>query len=154
MESAQPFEIWFEPLLAFRNMHELTRSNLSVNKKFERADNGIGYRLYNGFTNLFVQFSRKVEYVASPDWFYNVEYPRENERGYNFHEDLYRPGYFKLKLAKGNSVIVSSGLEEVNSQKLSVFFNKTIKNNLLMNSVDNYLENAAQLQSPLRTGRF
>src|SRR5580698_953629 len=36
-----PFEMRFDPFLAFRNVHSLSHSNLYANKKWEKAGNGI-----------------------------------------------------------------------------------------------------------------
>lgn len=143
MEADEPFKLMLEPLLAFRKIHTLTRSNLAANKKFERIENGVKFKLYGGFNNLCIQLSRKVEYVPVPDWFYNIEYPLEQERGYSYQEDLYRPGYFKLRLKKGDAFVISAGLEEVGTRTLNPLFNKEFKSRKELNSMDTMLESAA-----------
>jgi predicted glycogen debranching enzyme len=143
-EGSEPVEFWFEPYLAFRNIHELTKANLYASKKFEKASNGVKMRLYSGFSNLYMQFSKKVEYISVPDWYYNVEYPVERERGYDFREDLFRPGYFKLNLKKGDVLYLTAGLEEINPTKISVLFNKETKSNITLDSPVKCLENAAE----------
>lgn len=42
--------------------------------------------------------SSSGEYAASPDWFYGMRYPAEEERGLNPWEDHFLPGSFRVKL--------------------------------------------------------
>ena len=99
-KATAPFELRLDPFLSYRNIHSLSKANMHGNKKSEKVDNGLAYKLYDEFTNLFMQFSRKPDFVAAPDWYYNIEYSREQERGYDYQEDLFTPGYFKIKLKK------------------------------------------------------
>jgi predicted glycogen debranching enzyme len=101
----------FKPFLAFRNMHSLSKANLFVNSKYRTVSNGIGTRLYDGYPELFMQFSKKNEFVPVPDWYYNIEYLKELHRGYDYLEDLFVPGYFELSLDPGESIIFAAGTE-------------------------------------------
>jgi predicted glycogen debranching enzyme len=139
-----PFEMRFDPFLAFRNVHSLSHSNLYANKKWEKAGNGISCKLYNEFTNLFLQFSRKVDFVSTPDWYYNVEYSREQERGYDYKEDLFSPGYFKIKVKKGDQLIFSAGTSEISPRKLTHLFERELKNRNPLNNFNDCIQNAAE----------
>jgi predicted glycogen debranching enzyme len=83
------------PFLAFRNVHRLSKQNIFVEKKYEKVGNGIKVRMYLGYTDLFLQLSRTNDYTHVPEWYYNIEYQEEMERGYEYQEDLYVPGYFE-----------------------------------------------------------
>jgi predicted glycogen debranching enzyme len=48
-----------------------------------------------------------------------VEYPKEQERGYASNEDLYVPGYFEFNIKKGESVVFSAGLSEIDTKTLA-----------------------------------
>lgn len=137
-----PFELRFDPFLSFRNIHTLGKVNMNGHKKTGKADNGASYKLYDGFSTLFLQFSRKPDFVAAPDWYYNIEYTREQERGYDYKEDLYTPGYFKIKLKKGDSVVFSAATSEIAPRKLSHLFEREIKSHHPLNNFSDYLENA------------
>ncbi|MEW6446572.1 MAG: amylo-alpha-1,6-glucosidase [Bacillota bacterium] len=51
--------------------------------------------------------SSSGEYTASPDWFYGMRYPAEEERGLNPWEDHYLPGSFRVKLpAEAEKLVV------------------------------------------------
>lgn len=139
-----PFEMRFDPFLAFRNIHGLSKANMDGSKKSVKVDNGLAYKLYNGFANLYIQFSRKLTFIAAPDWYYNVEYAREQDRGYDYKEDLYTPGYFKIKLKKGDSVIFSAGTSDISPRKLNHLFERELNSRTPLNNFNNCLENAAE----------
>ncbi|MFH0761663.1 MAG: amylo-alpha-1,6-glucosidase [Bacteroidota bacterium] len=102
-----------KPFLAFRNIHALSKVNLDINKKIDSCRNGIVVRLYSGYPKLFIQTSRKMEFVPAPDWYLKIEYLKEQRRGYDYQEDLFVPGFFQIEIKPGESVILSAGLEEL-----------------------------------------
>lgn len=110
-EGSEKIILRFKPFLAFRNIHALSKANLFVNSKYKTVPNGIGTRLYEGYPELFLQFSKKNEFVPVPDWYYNIEYMKELHRGYDYLEDLFVPGYFELSVKPGESVIFAAGTE-------------------------------------------
>ncbi len=75
-------------------------------------------RLYEGLPGLYMQFSKDVEYVHVPDWYYNIEYMEEQKRGYDYKEDLFVPGYFECQIRKGESLIFSASTEEIKTASL------------------------------------
>ncbi|MFA6922832.1 MAG: amylo-alpha-1,6-glucosidase [Bacteroidales bacterium] len=143
-EAQSPIKIKFKPLLAFRNVHSLTKANVNVDKKFEEIENGIKLRMYLGYSYLHMQFSKKAEFVPSPDWYYNVEYMEERERGYDYQEDLYIPGYFELSMKKGESVVFSAGLSKAVPSKLSAIFKNDESKRIPRNSFENCLLNSSE----------
>lgn len=64
------------------------------------ADNGIKTCMYAGYPDLYMQFSKPNDFVFVPDWYRGIEYPKEQERGYEYTEDLYVPGYFEMNIKK------------------------------------------------------
>jgi len=143
-EAQQPVTLQFRPLLAFRNIHQLTSSNLAANTRVYYIDNGIKMRLYEGFPYLSMQFSRKPEFVKVPDWIYGVEYLEEQRRGYDFKEDLFVPGYFELTMDAGESIVFSASVEETNPRGLKARFSNVLKEKVPRDSFRNCLLNAAQ----------
>lgn len=134
----------FKPFLAFRNVHTLTHANVDVNSKYEKVENGIRMKLYNGFSHLYMQFSKDAEYVHVPQWYYNIEYWKDQQRGYPYVEDLFVPGFFELPVKKGDSVIFSAGIEEVNPVSLKRFFTTEVRKRVPRDSFYNCLVNSAQ----------
>lgn len=138
------FEMNFYPMTAFRNTHTLCRSNHEIDKKTYQVENGIRMKLYPGFDNLYIQTSRKSEFIQNPDWYYHVVYNQEKERGYNHSEDLYCPGFIRLKMKRGDKLILFAGLEEASVPKLRGLLNEEYKNMPPMQNFRTYLEHAGE----------
>ena len=143
-ESRSQFSLQFHPFLAFRNIHSLGSININANKRSENIQNGIKLKMYHEYSHLFLQFSKKPEFISAPDWHYNNEYKKEQERGYGYTEDLYCPGYFTVTLKKGDRLIFSAGLDEIGPRKLKTLFDAELKNNLPINNFRDCLEKSAK----------
>jgi len=134
----------FKPFLAFRNIHHLSKANMFANTKYKRADNGVSLKMYDGFPDLFMQCSKKPEFVPAPDWYYDIEYLKELERGYDYLEDLMVPGYFEIPIKKGESIIFAAGTSETKAVSLKQRFTKELKKRNVRTSFSDFLKNAAE----------
>jgi predicted glycogen debranching enzyme len=134
----------FKPFLAFRNVHSLSKANLYANSKYIPVKNGIKMKLYEGYPDLYMQFSKAVDFVPVPDWFRNIEYIKEQERGYDYQEDLLVPGYFELPIKKGEVVFFSASTVEKSPVSFKKLYNFELKRHIPRNSFINCLLNAAQ----------
>ncbi|MDR2908074.1 MAG: amylo-alpha-1,6-glucosidase, partial [Bacteroidales bacterium] len=145
-EAHSETKLIIKPLLAFRNIHQLSKANNDVNTSFEEVANGISTTMYNVYPRLFMQLSKKAEYRHHPDWYYNVEYQKELERGYEGLEDLYRPGTFEMDIKKGESIYFAVGLEEIQkpSTTLKKMFADETKIRIPRDSFEGCLKNAAR----------
>ena len=141
------------PLLAYRSIHALTRSNLEANNKFKPVKNGAAWCMYEGYSTLYFQLSKEGEYVHNPHWHYNLEYPRERERGYDSQEDLFVPGFFDIKLNQNESVVISIGLEENAPGGFKSAFTREVSKRFVRNNYENCLRNAADQFLISRKGR-
>lgn len=141
-----------KPFLAYRNIHALSKANMMANTKYREVENGIRSKLYNAFPALNMQVSKKNEFVASPDWYYNVEYGEERNRGYDFQEDLFVPGYFEFPIKKGESVVFSASLDAVATGGLKAKFRKLVAERAPRNSFEHCLEYSAS-QFIVRRGK-
>ena len=143
-EAHSPTKLRFKPYLAFRSVHFMTKANESANTSFDRVQNGIKVRLYDNYSPLFMQFSKKVKYIHNPNWYYGIEYSKEKSRGYDYKEDLFVPGYFELSIKQGESIVFSAGLKEISAARLKSLFNKEVEVRIPRDSFENCLVNAAQ----------
>jgi predicted glycogen debranching enzyme len=151
-EAHSPTRLQFRPFLAFRNIHMLSKANLYVNRHFDEVPNGITLKLYDGYPNLYMQFSKKNEFVPVPDWYYNIEYMEEQRRGYDFKEDLYVPGYFEMSMKTGESVIFSASTARETPAGLKKKFDAEKDLRIPRDSFRNCLDNASE-QFLLRKGK-
>lgn len=153
LEASEPMKLQIRPFLAYRNIHELTHSNLAANTKVDFIENGVKTRLYDGFPSLKMQFSTKVEFVPVPDWYLGVEYLEEQKRGYDYSEDLFTPGFFELDAKEGDVIVFSASTKEEKTSGLKIKFTKTVAGKIPRNSFVNCLRNAAQQFIEKRHGK-
>ncbi len=143
-EAQSPVTLRLLPLLAFRNYHKLSEANVYANKKYTDVANGIKTRIYSGYSDLYLQTSKQADYVSNPDWYYRFEYLKEQERGYDFQEDLFAPGFFEVQLKAGEQVIISASLEEMNPRSMKSQFDKEITLRVPRSNFENCLINSAK----------
>lgn len=133
----------FRPFLAFRSVREYTHENNSFNREYREVQNGISTSMYAGYPELYMQFSKQVDFQFMPDWYRGIEYMKEQERGYDFNEDLYVPGYFELPIEKGESVVFSAGVSEIETNKLLEIFQAEVDDRTPRDNFRHCLKNSA-----------
>ena len=134
----------FRPFLAFRSVKELTYANGNLNQNYTVVPNGIKMCLYPGYPELFMQFSKKVNFVFDPKWYYGIEYSKEQERGYPYKEDLFVPGYFEVPIRKGETIVFSAGDSQVATTRLKTLYETEVSVRTPRTSFYNCLKNSAQ----------
>ena len=153
VDAHSPTTLEFRPFLAFRDSNELCIANSNINPTMTAVDNGVSCCLYNGYPTLFMQLSRKPEWVDSPNWYNGIEYVKDLERGVPYCEDLYVPGYFRVNIKKGESVIFSAGISEVSPRSLNKMYEKEIASRTCRTSFFNCLKNSAKQLYLKKDGR-
>ena len=143
LESGSPTTLRFRPFLAFRSVNELTHENPLANPNMDDCENGRVNRMYPGFPSLYMQFSKAVEYHHDPQWYKDIEYRKERERGYAFKEDLLVPGYFELPMKKGESVIFAAGVTECKTGMLKTVWKKEMERRIHREDMFSTLKNSA-----------
>ena len=117
----------FRPFLAFRSVRQFTHENMTASREYSQVDNGIKTCMYAGYPDLYMQFSKKNEFIFMPDWYRGIEYPKEQERGYASNEDLYVPGYFEMPIKKGESIIFAASTSQAKSSSLKKMFDAEVE---------------------------
>ncbi len=133
----------FHPFLAFRSVRQFTHENSTASRDYSLVDNGIKTCMYAGYPDLFMQFSKKNEFVFQPDWYRGIEYPKEQERGYASNEDLYVPGYFEMSIRKGESIVFAASTSEIKTHGLKTLFDKELASRTPRDNFFHCLVNAA-----------
>ena len=133
----------FRPFIAFRSVRQFTHENSTASRAYDEVDNGIRTCMYAGYPYLYMQFSKKNEFIFNPDWYRGIEYPKEQERGYASNEDLYVPGYFEMPIKKGESIVFSASTSEIKTGKLSKLFEEEVESRAPRDNFFHCLVNAA-----------
>ena len=133
----------FRPFLAFRSVRQFTHENMTASREYQIVDNGIKTCMYAGYPDLYMQFSKKNEFIFMPDWYRGIEYPKEQERGYASNEDLYVPGYFEMPIRKGESIVFAASTSAAKSSQLKKLFDDEVALRLPRDNFYNILVTAA-----------
>ena len=144
VDAHSPTTLQFRPFLAFREANALCIENGNIDGTMTPVNNGVSCCLYNGYPTLYMQVSRKPEWVNEPNWYNGIEYVKDLERGVPYCEDLYVPGYFQVNIKKGESIIFSAGTSEINPRQLSALYKKEHDSRTRRTSFYNCLKNAAK----------
>lgn len=105
-------KLLIRPMLAYRDFHGLTSENVFLQVRTYPAKNGFKIQPYEGMPPIYIQTNGVFEFFPAPNWYKNVEYAREIERGFPATEDLFCPGMFEIEFNKGDKVIVTASTEE------------------------------------------
>ena len=133
----------FKPFLAFRSVREYTHENTVASREYHEVENGIKTCMYAGYPDLFMQFSKKNTFVFEPNWYRGLEYPKEQERGYDANEDLYVPGYFEMNIKRGESIVFSASIKEFTTKGLCQLFEDEVNERSPRDNFFHCLVNAA-----------
>lgn len=142
-DAHSPTKLRLRPFLAFRSVRQFTHENSTASRDYQPVSNGIKTCMYAGYPDLYMQLSKKNEFVFAPDWYRGIEYPKEQERGYASNEDLYVPGYFEVDMKKGDSIVFAASTSEYKSSQLSKLFEKEVSLRLPREDFYNCLVGAA-----------
>jgi predicted glycogen debranching enzyme len=133
----------FRPFLAFRSARQYTNENAVASREYQEVENGIKTCMYAGYPELYMQFNKKNTFHFEPDWYHGIEYPKEQERGYDFREDLYVPGYFEVDIKKGESIVFSAGISDTSPRQLKRVFDEEVADRTPRDSFYHCLKNSA-----------
>ena len=133
----------FKPFLAFRSVRQFTHENAVASREYHEVENGIKTCMYAGYPDLFMQFSKKNTFIFEPNWYHGLEYPKEQERGYDANEDLYVPGYFEMNIKKGESIVFSASTQAFKTKELCKLFQEEVDERSPRDNFFHCLVNAA-----------
>ena len=106
-------------MVAFRDYHGLTHENQAFKADYKILTNG-GVRLQPYEKHLPMYLFHNAQTMDNASfWYKNMEYPRENERGLESHEDHFSPFALHFDLNKGINCHIVASTNEYN--KLDVY---------------------------------
>jgi len=107
-EVAEPLEFVLRPFVALRDFHTLQKSYA----RLCCASEGAGLLVRHdspGSCELFLS-CQFAEFERDPQWWFNFLYRRDRERGQEFLEDLWAPGFFKYRIEGRTEVVMWANL--------------------------------------------
>lgn len=126
-DAHSPVTLRLRPYLAFRRADSLTHENYQALRDYKKVSGGISTTMYENYPKLYMQLSKKNEFVFNPNWYKGLEYYKEADRGYECIEDLYVPGYFEIQCKKGDEIVFAASLEETKPSQLRKTFDEEVE---------------------------
>jgi predicted glycogen debranching enzyme len=120
LDAENGFTLHLSPFIAMRDFHSLRKANDNIRSEYS-FQNGMFELKFNSHPNSLYANISKGDFVSQQDWHYNFEYLEELDRGLDFREDLFKPGYFKVNLNKGDKVVITFSTNPITRDCLSVF---------------------------------
>ncbi len=103
----EPVSLEILPLMSFVDYHAIRREDDAVDQSYIATQNCVWMRPENDLPEIF--FNHNASSVnRTGDWYHNFEYPVEEERGFDFHEDLFQPFSLDFDLLKEPAVMIVS----------------------------------------------
>jgi glycogen debranching enzyme len=102
------------PLIAFRGYHDLTHANPAIDGTLRESPGSVSIQPYGDLPRLWFCHDASA-LTHTGQWYFNFEYPIEQERGFDFHEDLFCPFQLELELSAGKPGCLSASLNEAAS---------------------------------------
>ena len=113
LKSGPQCELQVRAFVAPRSYHSTQHANADFNQHLEiSADkNAISMRPYNAQPP--IHLASGGRFCPDGNWYYDFQWPIERERGLDFSEDAFCPGYFCLPLEIGAPQLVVASTNEI-----------------------------------------
>ncbi len=102
------FDFSIRPLAALRDFHSLQNSKAVI--KFEKRTECIVIHHDSPDSYKLLLSCPDIAFEPDPQWWYNFLYRAEKERGQDFTEDLFSPGYFKCSIDSPARIVLLASL--------------------------------------------
>ncbi|MEL6132737.1 MAG: glycogen debranching enzyme N-terminal domain-containing protein, partial [Bacteroidota bacterium] len=103
LEGNLPIRLSLKPLYNPRDYHALGKRSTSINTAYTFEGDTFYTLAQPSLGPLFIHVP-DASFAPDPHWYFNFEFPEEQERGMEAVEDLFTPGQFELSLQKGQCV--------------------------------------------------
>jgi predicted glycogen debranching enzyme len=101
-------ELEVRPLIAFRDYHAITHGNHALNPRLDVQQGMVVVAPHEALPNLYLSHNA-VAVESGAGWYFNFEYDRERERGFDYREDLFNPVLMRFEIsANGSARILAS----------------------------------------------
>ncbi len=111
--SIPPLTLRIKPLLAYRHFHRLMHKNNNVQQALQVQSDGISILPYDHMPALHMKGKGNLQIDTTFDWYHDVEYFVEAERGFPANEDLFKPAFFDFSLKLNEPIYLAASTDEI-----------------------------------------
>jgi predicted glycogen debranching enzyme len=113
------------PLLAFRDYHSTLRRNDALDRAYRAYPGGITVQPYPSLPALHLSHT-PAQARPTGDWFYNLEFAIERERGLDFQEDLFNPCTLSFDLSQRPQAAIIAATCRLDAERAPQFRDREI----------------------------
>src|SRR6516225_5151134 len=125
-ESPKNLQLDVRALIAFRDYHSTTHENGAINRGVEERPGLATVTPYQGLPSLHLAHNA-AELRRTGDWYRNLEYDAERERGLDFSEDLFNPLVLRFDLCLRRQASVIASTEQHDAAQVAEYRQAEIK---------------------------
>ena len=114
--SIKDIRLELKPLVAFRDYHHLMHQDPAFDGEFMSQENLVSIAPYSEMPRLYLAHNA-LEVAGTGQWYCDFEYAIEQERGFDYREDLYQPFSLSFDLATPATVIAATSGRDVHDAK-------------------------------------
>jgi predicted glycogen debranching enzyme len=100
----QGLHLVIRPLLSGRDFHSLQKQNTTLHAEADVREGRLLFSPYDGIPDIALHHNAEA-YNPNFEWFRDMQYVREKERGLDAQEDLWSPGELRYPLSGGQEAI-------------------------------------------------
>jgi len=104
LKEIQGIHLIVRPLMTGRDFHALHKENPALHAVPQEQAGLLTFEPYDGVPTIALHHNAQT-YTQNLEWFRNLQYWREKERGLDFQEDAWAPGELRYALADGQTAI-------------------------------------------------
>ena len=150
LEAENEFQLQLSPFVAMRDFHSLRKADANIRSECSFKNGMFELKFDSNPKSLFANIS-KGDFVSQQDWYYDFEYLEELDRGLDFREDLFKPGYFKVNLNKGDKVAITFSTDPITKECFDLLNNEKLRREKL---VEKYNDDEALKSLTLAADQF
>ena len=110
-----PFDkLILRPFTQLRDFHSLRKADSAVDIDIQSSENSV--KILDSKSDISARLdSTKAKFSKDPQFWYNVKYRVDAQRGQDFSEDLFSPGVFQLEVTAGKKCEIIASLNAQNN---------------------------------------
>ncbi len=126
LDSENEFQLQLSPFIAMRDFHSLRKADANIRAEYSFQNDSFELKFNSHPKPLYAKIS-KGDFVSQQDWYYDFEYLEELDRGLDYREDLFKPGYFEVNLNKGEKVAITFSSDVITKDCFTLLNNEKLR---------------------------
>jgi predicted glycogen debranching enzyme len=151
LSAKKSFSMELLPLCSCRDFHSICQANDAIYKGYVFENGVFRTKNYHDSPEFFIGVPEST-FQPTQQWHHRIEYYMEQERGLDFHEDLFNHGKFVLPLKEGDRLGIIISTENPSTKNAFLLFDQELKRREML--IEKYSQNKSIQQLVLAADQF